>query len=56
MESGFKKYTKNLWNIVDFFQVAAYLSAISLRCVVWFMPSVEPQVTNRGQMSSSDPM
>ena len=56
MDSGFKKYTKNLWNIVDFCQVSAYLAAISLRTVVWLMPPVEPPVTNRGQMSSSDPM
>ncbi len=55
MDSGFKKYTKNLWNVVDFVQVSAYMAAITLRGIVWLAPEIE-EIKSHGELSSSDPL
>ena len=54
MEDGFKKYTRNLWNVVDFAQVSAYLASAALRMVVYFGKDLN--VTSPAEMSSSDPL
>ena len=54
MEDGFKKYTRNMWNVVDFAQVSAYLASVALRFVVYFGPDLK--VTSPADMDSSDPI
>ena len=47
MEYGFKKYYRNLWNIVHFAQLSAYLVSAALRAVVYFGPDLHVQSQKR---------